>query len=94
MAETGLRRLVARDPTAQGVFAVSPVRSRSAQSHAHREPCSRQSGQAVQSCRRASGSHRLMIFTPCSLFYDPGVVPIFFAIDSMLALVGLMISTL
>jgi hypothetical protein len=31
---------------------------------------------------------------PWSFFYDPSVVPIFFGIDSMLALVGLMIARL
>jgi hypothetical protein len=31
---------------------------------------------------------------PWSFIYDPGVVPIFFAIDAMLALVGVMIATL
>jgi len=42
-----------------------------------------------------SPDHRLMI---CALdnffFFDPGVVPIFFAIDAMLALVGTIIATL
>jgi hypothetical protein len=43
-----------------------------------------------------SRDHRLMI---CALdnfffFFDPGVVPIFFAIDAMLALVGTIIATL
>jgi hypothetical protein len=27
--------------------------------------------------------------TPCGFFYDPGVVPMFFAINAMLALVGM-----
>jgi hypothetical protein len=35
-----------------------------------------------------------MIFTSFGFFFDPGVVPIFFAIDAMLALVGKMIATL
>jgi hypothetical protein len=35
-----------------------------------------------------------MIFTSYSFFFDPGVVPIFFAIDAMLALVGTMIARL
>jgi hypothetical protein len=35
-----------------------------------------------------------MIFTSYGFFFDPGVVPIFFAIDTLLALVGKMIATL
>ena len=35
-----------------------------------------------------------MIYTAYSFFFDPQVVPIFFAIDAMLALVGTMITTL
>jgi hypothetical protein len=35
-----------------------------------------------------------MIVTPCALMYDAGVAPIFFAIEAMLALVGVMIATL
>lgn len=31
--------------------------------------------------------------TPCGFFYDPGVVPIFFAIDAMLALVGVLMGS-
>ena len=31
--------------------------------------------------------------TPCGFFYDPGVVPIFFAIDAMLALVGMIMGS-
>jgi hypothetical protein len=31
--------------------------------------------------------------TPCGFFYDPRVVPIFFAIDVMLALVGVIMGT-
>ena len=31
--------------------------------------------------------------TPCGFIYDPGVVPIFFAIDAMLALVGLIMGS-
>jgi hypothetical protein len=35
-----------------------------------------------------------MIFTSYGFFFDPGVVPILFAIDALLALVGKMIATL
>jgi hypothetical protein len=35
-----------------------------------------------------------MTFTSYSFYFDPEVVPIFFAIDVMLALVGTMIATL
>jgi hypothetical protein len=31
--------------------------------------------------------------TPCGFFYDPSVVPIFFAIDAMLALVGVIMGS-
>jgi hypothetical protein len=35
-----------------------------------------------------------MIYTLDNFFFDPGGVPIFFAIDAMLALVGTIICTL
>jgi hypothetical protein len=35
-----------------------------------------------------------MIYTSYSFFFDPEVVPIVFAIEAMLALVGTMIATL
>jgi hypothetical protein len=35
-----------------------------------------------------------MIFTSYGSFFDPGVVPILFAIDALLALVGKIIATL
>jgi hypothetical protein len=31
--------------------------------------------------------------TPCGLFYEPGAVPIFFAIEVMLALVGMIMGS-
>ena len=48
----------------------------------------------MEGYRRAVEDRRLMIFTAYGFFYDPEVVPIFFAIDVMLALVGTMIATL
>ncbi len=38
--------------------------------------------------------YRLMIYALNSFFFDPGSVPIYFAIDAMLALVGTSIRTL
>jgi hypothetical protein len=37
--------------------------------------------------------HGNMFFSLENFFYDPGVVPIFFGIDAMLALVGTIIKT-
>ncbi|MDT5097105.1 MAG: hypothetical protein QOC76_842 [Mycobacterium sp.] len=34
-----------------------------------------------------------MLFTLDQFFYDPAIVPIFFAIDALLALVGMIIRT-
>ena len=36
----------------------------------------------------------LMIYALDGFFFDPGVVPVFFAIEAMLALVGTIIGTL
>ena len=41
-----------------------------------------------------SRDHRLMICALDNFFFDPSVVPVFFAIDAMLALVGTIIATL
>ena len=41
-----------------------------------------------------SWDHRIMICALDNFFFDPSVVPVFFAIDAMLALVGTIIATL
>jgi hypothetical protein len=54
----------------------------------------RQPRQFVSGYMRAGEDRRPMIFTSYGFFFDPTVVPIFFAIDAMLTLIGTMIAKL